>query len=345
MERRSGRDRRQPPAEACRLLLIWTSGGPVTENELAITQGAVMEAAAAMGLTTLVTPRQLDWDTPTAADRDCLSRCHGLVWVVGSDGHLNPLLTRSALDRDIPLLRITMRPEDCNAYTELGLAAMGLDELPQPQGTVADLQHFLTRAQRRLQAPSTDAMANLHTVQGRLAEGLRRERPHVSYAATWRSLLEQRVSGDESTSRGIRVSFDRYVEAAARVAWHLQHDGMASAASIQEPPPQHSMREAFRGDLTATLQGHLSELEVPEQARPVWLSPMDRGLDPLPINSTQAYACLRLWRTRELLERTKGGVFVGGRHLPRGDTDADVAKRFFTAAIRLYTDLLESAAS
>ncbi|MDP6889982.1 MAG: hypothetical protein QF471_01520, partial [Phycisphaerales bacterium] len=173
-DRRSGHDRRAAPSPLCRILLVWNNDADVNDLELGRAHAAAVQAAADLGIDALVTPRQLDWDEPSQNDEELLDTTNGLLWLVGNDASLNRLLTKAAIDRDIPLLRLTKDDEDAKEFSNTGLAALSQTVLTKQDAMANDavepLRHFLARAQSRVAALRSDVMARLANTHARLIE-------------------------------------------------------------------------------------------------------------------------------------------------------------------------------
>jgi hypothetical protein len=248
----------------------------------------------------------------------------------------------------VAALRSDVMARLANTHARLIEKFGGNTEKPQADYSEAWPALLKERLAAALHSDVMPRPANTHTRQRGNAGG-DAEKPQVNYSATWQALLEERLAGQRATSRGIRVSLERYLELAARAAWHLNANQACKAASLQSLLPDaadedtRASVEEFRASLLRDHLPRTRDADVsPAASQIAWLRTVDPGLKPLSIPSTQVYTCLRLWRAKGLLERRTGGSCVGGPNLARGDRSMDVGTRFFDAAAELYRELTDA---
>ena len=348
LERRSGQDRRQPAPQPCLLAMAWTRDA-VPMTAIATIQRAILgmknQHDGGIALTTIELPPS----GPTQQDLDTLGRANGLLWAVGDDAAAHGLLTRAARKADIPVLRVVEKPEDMEPFIRMAYDAIQISALAAP-GSVdreqrAAVSHFLLQARRRRDMGPIHNLRQLaaaHEAELERWSSIRKQPPQ--YRTTPKALLEWRPGEGEQTTRGVSVSRERYVVTAARAAWELFEQGRCTAAELQKPPNADDDPTQLRRILSRIAHDAVPGDTSVALAFVTTPATREDHADPMHISSTQSYACIRLWRAHHLLARRTGGTLVAGSQSdPDGTGDHFTrARGFFSAALRLYEQLLDA---
>ena len=263
---------------------------------------------------------------------------------------MNGVLTKAAIDADIPVLRVVDTTDTLRAFDSMGLAAVPPASLSERTAANRD-QHatarqFLLRAHRRRdleQIPMALQHAAAHEAElERWKSRIQKQSPR--YRTTPKALLEWRPSDGERATRGVSVSRERYVVTAARAAWELFEQGRCTAAELQKPPNADDDPTQLRRILSRIAHDGVPGDTSVALAFETTPATREGRAGSVHISSTQIYACIRLWRAHDLLARRTGGTLVAGsRSDPDGTGNRDAqACGFFSEALCLYEQLLDA---
>lgn len=248
-------------------------------------------------------------------------------------------LQQLAVLLDLPVLRVACHDWIAAQYAQLGLPVIQASDILRDEqgGAFQAMRHLLERARRRPATPllthnALDNRAQWHAMFAAYHDRGRR------YTTTPRTLHETKIGPDGKPTRGVRISLDRYCAAAAaarRVL--LQQNGISPSDLIENAQQPNKI------EWPTLTPRQLQRIVTPNGSMGVAIERAIRDSthdDSLP-KSTQAYACIRLWRAHGLLRKNSDGQLVMGDAAAElgGVATAGTADCFFHAALKLYAQL------